>query len=301
VSRGCGLPERVRVPGAGEVEGARAGGPTIRSLGSKALTVLALVLGPATTGTSSSAAGPIGLGVANGDFAGRLTGRTGQSEETLASLRPTRHGASGEVPVILVPGWFDSARELAAMRIHLLGAGWPIDRVATVTFREATGSNRDHAEELDAAIQALIEASGSDRVDVVAHSMGGLATRWYLLTRGAARVRRVVFLGSPHRGTLSAHLAWGGGRDEMMPHSAFLDSLNAAQAAPVGVEAITVRTLIDTHIVPGTSATLPGVPDYPLCCPTHAGLLRDADVFDIVRSFLESGEVARDADLPARR
>jgi hypothetical protein len=64
---------------------------------------------------------------------------------------------------------------------------------------------------------------------------------------------------------------------------------------PVGVEAITVRTLIDTHIVPGESATLPGVPDYPLCCPTHAGLLQDRDVLDIVRSFLELGVVPRES------
>ena len=86
----------------------------------------------------------------------------------------------------------------------------------------------------------------------------------------------------------------------MMPESPFLDTLNAAQPAPSGVEAITVRTLIDTHVVPGQSATLPDVPDYALCCPTHAGLLRDPDVFEIVRSFLESGTVAREPTPPRR-
>ena len=81
----------------------------------------------------------------------------------------------------------------------------------------------------------------------------------------------------------------------MMPDSPFLDTLNAEQPTPEGIEAITVRTIIDTHIVPGENATLPGVPDYPLCCPTHAGLLRDDDVFTIVRSFLEFGEVPKEA------
>jgi hypothetical protein len=83
----------------------------------------------------------------------------------------------------------------------------------------------------------------------------------------------------------------------MMPNSAFLDSLNSAQPTPAGVDAITIRTLIDTRIVPGESATLPGVPDYPLCCPTHAGLLRDPDVFEIVHSFLESGVVPQDGSV----
>ena len=203
-------------------------------------------------------------------------------------------GASATtVPVLLVPGWFDSARELAALRIHLLGVGWPGSHVAAVDFREPTGSNRDHADELEDAVEALLQSSGSSEIDIVAHSMGGLATRWYLLRQEGAPVRRVVFLASPHRGTLSAHLAWGGGREEMMPGSPFLDTLNTTAPTPPGVEAITVRTLIDTHIVPGESATLPDVPDYPLCCPTHSGLLRDPDVFEIVRSFLESGTVSR--------
>ena len=43
------------------------------------------------------------------------------------------------------------------------------------------------------------------RVYLVAHSVGGLATRWYLLTHDPAPVRRAAFLGSPHRGTLAAH------------------------------------------------------------------------------------------------
>jgi triacylglycerol esterase/lipase EstA (alpha/beta hydrolase family) len=199
-----------------------------------------------------------------------------------------------DVPVLLVPGWFDSARDLAALRIHLLGAGWPDGHVRTITFEDPTGSNRDHADELERAVALILAETEAEEVDIVAHSMGGLAARWYLLTRPGAPVRRVVFLGSPHRGTLSAHLAWGGGREEMMPDSPFLDSLNTRQPVPEGVEVVTVRTLIDTHIVPGESATLPGVPDYALCCPTHAGLLRSPDVFDIVRSFLDLGAVARE-------
>lgn len=194
---------------------------------------------------------------------------------------------AGEVPVLLVPGWLDTARDLAAIRIRLIGAGWPADHVETVTFEEPTGSNRVHAEELATAIDSVLRRTGAEKVDIVAHSMGGLATRWYLRTRSEAPVRRVAFLASPHRGTLSAHLAWGDGRDEMMPDSHFLDSLNAAAPSPERVEAITIRTTVDTHIVPGESATLPGVVDHELCCPTHAGLIRDDEVFQIVLAFLE--------------
>lgn len=193
----------------------------------------------------------------------------------------------GAVPVLLVPGWLDTARDLAALRIRLIGAGWPRDFVETITFEEPTGSNRIHADELARAVDELLERTGAEEVDIVAHSMGGLATRWYLLRHPGAPVRRVAFLGSPHRGTLAAHLAWGEGRQEMMPDSPFLDTLNAEAPAPEGVDAVTVRTTVDTHIVPGESATLPGVPDRELCCPTHPGLIRDEEVFEILLDFLE--------------
>ena len=208
----------------------------------------------------------------------------------LSALLVVPGPAAAQVPVLLVPGWFDTERDMAALKIRLLGAGWPSDRVASVTFEDPAGSSIDHAIEILHALEDLRTRTGADEVDIIAHSMGGLATRWYIMTHPEHGLRRTVFLGSPHRGTLVAHLAWGGGRSEMMPGSPFLDSLNAAQPAPAGVEAITIRTPVDTRIVPGESATLPGVPNYQLCCPTHAGLLRDDEVFDLVLTFLEGME-----------
>ena len=192
-----------------------------------------------------------------------------------------------DAPVVLVPGWFDTGRDLAALRIRLLGAGLQGSHVRTMTFRDPVGSNVDHAEEIDSLVSEVMTETGADHVDIVAHSMGGLATRWYLNTHPDARVRRVAFLATPHQGTLSAHVAWGDGRDEMLPESAFLEALNAEPPLPEGVEAITVRTPIDTHVLPGESATLGGAVDYVVCCPTHSGLLDDDDVFVILLDFLE--------------
>lgn len=193
--------------------------------------------------------------------------------------------ARTNVPVLLVPGWFDTDRELAALRIRLSAAGW--SHVETLSFADPTGGNRQHAAEIDSVVTEMLERTDAAEVDIVAHSMGGLATRWYLKTRNTPPVRKVVFLASPHRGTLSALLAWGDGSDEMLPASAFLDSLNAGRALPPGVSALTIRTPVDTHIFPPESATLPGVPDRSVCCPTHAGMLQDEEVFRLVSDFLE--------------
>jgi pimeloyl-ACP methyl ester carboxylesterase len=210
-----------------------------------------------------------------------LAAATAASAHT--ALVPPRNSS---VPIVLVPGWFDTGRDMATLRIRLIGAGWAPERVLALTFRSPTGGNRAHAQELGAAIEALRETTGADQVDIVAHSMGGLATRWYLARTPDAPVRRVAFIASPHRGTYAAYLAWGEGRADMVPGSPFLDSLNARPAVPAGIEAITVRTPVDTHILPGESARLPSVPDFEVCCPTHAGLLRDLEVFQIVRRFL---------------
>jgi triacylglycerol lipase len=205
---------------------------------------------------------------------------------------PASQPARTAIPVLLVPGWLDTARELAALRIRFLAAGWT--HVETVTFRDPAGSNRDHALEIDAAVTRIVAETGAQKVDIVAHSMGGLAVRWYLLTHVDAPVRRAAFLGSPHQGTLTAHLAWGAGGDEMTPGSAFLTALNRAPPVPQGVAAITVRTPIDTRVVPGEGAALPGIEDHSVCCPTHAGLVQDDGVFRIVIDFLERAEASID-------
>ncbi len=198
-------------------------------------------------------------------------------------------------PVLLVPGWDATERVMAPLRVRLLAAGWPDADVAALTFSNPTGSNRAHAREIAAAVDDLRRRTGTERVDIVAHSMGGLATRLYLEEGGAARVRRVVFVATPQRGTYTAYLAFGRGRPEMIPGSDFLKALNEGPSVPPGVEGLTIRAWLDAHVVPEASATLPGVPDVRICCPTHDGLLANLKAFRVIRSFLETGQ-ATDED-----
>jgi triacylglycerol lipase len=196
-------------------------------------------------------------------------------------------GAQDSIPVLLIPGWSDDESRLVALSARLASAGWPSERVQTLSFEDPVGSNRDHAREIAEATLALKARTGAERIDIVAHSMGGLATRYYLLNGGDAHVRRVVFLATPHRGTVSAHFAWGEGAREMEPGSALLLGLFRAQPVPSGVRAITIRTPVDLHVVPVESATLPGVPNLEVCCPTHAGLLDDDKTFELIARFLK--------------
>ena len=188
-------------------------------------------------------------------------------------------------PVVLVPGWSAEGQDLEPLKGLFVAAGWPDSAVAVVEFEDPEGSNIDHAEEMAAVVEELLARTGSDRVDVLAHSMGGLATRYYMQNGGGGKIRRVAFLATPHRGTYTAYLAWGDGGKEMHPGSTFLADLQRFRAVPEDVEAITVRTKVDLHIIPPESATLVGLPNLEVCCPSHIGILTHPDAFGAVESF----------------
>ncbi len=200
-------------------------------------------------------------------------------------------------PVLIVPGWSDEGSDVEPLRQRFMDAGWPETHVGAVDFEDPFGSNRSHAREVALAVEILRTRTGTSRVDLVAHSMGGLATRYYLLFEGGQdRVRRAVFLGTPHRGTVAAILAWGEGGREMVPGSSFLERLNSSAPVPDGVEAMAVRTLLDLRVIPASSAILPGAENVEVCCPTHQGMVDDDATFQEVHNFLEQGVASRNGD-----
>jgi triacylglycerol lipase len=191
------------------------------------------------------------------------------------------------VPVLLVPGWSDRAQRLRHLRLDLLRAGWPAERVEIVDFRHRFGGNVEHAREIADAVRGLLDRTHAERVDIVAHSMGGLAVRHYLhFGDGAGRVRRVVFTATPHHGTWVAFLAWGGGARDMRPNSPFLRALKERPALPAGVAALCITTPTETRVLPQRSAQLAGVRCKRVWCASHARMLRSRRVFAAVRAFL---------------
>lgn len=193
------------------------------------------------------------------------------------------------MPVLILPGWKDRARALRRIARGLESHGWSPDAIMPVEFEDPFGSNRDHAREIDSAVQRLQDRTGAPAVDVIAHSMGGLALRYYLVTRSHSDelpVRRAVFLATPHSGTWVAWLAWGAGAREMRPGSDFLQNL-ARSPLPTSVHACCVRTRIDSHVMPGMSAVLPESAFHVLSSVTHRGMLRNRHVLQLIVQHLK--------------
>jgi pimeloyl-ACP methyl ester carboxylesterase len=140
----------------------------------------------------------------------------------LVSYAPGWSTNPKETPVLLVPGAYTSADTAWAspdaspvgcgavwcpstgMMQSLAGAGY---KVFGITFPHAVGNNNNHAEQIHGAVQVIKAATGATEVDIVAWSMGTLASRLYVsgatpawATPYAGDVRKLVLIGGPNKG-----------------------------------------------------------------------------------------------------
>lgn len=159
--------------------------------------------------------------------------------------------------VLLVPGWKDDRTVLAPLARCFSANGWPPHHVTSLSFDDPFGSNMAHAQEIAAAVGQLVAASDDATVSIVAHSMGGLALRWYLAHQPHPSVRTAISLATPHAGTWAAWLGWGDGAVEMRPGSTFLREVNSLEI-PAHVRFISLRAPFDLRVFPSSSAWLRG-------------------------------------------
>ncbi len=133
---------------------------------------------------------------------------------------------------------------------------WHGIRAHAVSLEPPFASIDTLAAQLHRDIENLVRHSAGERLVLVTHSMGGLATRAYLKRYGASRVAKLITLACPHHGT---RLAWfGPGRNarEMQPGSAWLAALAGGEAIPVPF--VNVWSPHDNFVAPQTSSHTEG-------------------------------------------
>lgn len=57
---------------------------------------------------------------------------------------------------------------------------------------------------LATAVDLIREISGLDKIDIIAHSMGGLLSKQYMSEYGTELIRKIIYLGTPHAGAPKA-------------------------------------------------------------------------------------------------
>ena len=179
--------------------------------------------------------------------------------------------------MVLVPGLGAHPHVLVPLAQALADAG--AGPLISVRYASVLGG-------FEAVVDAVAAAvEGSDLpVDLVGHSLGGLAARVYLKGRGSGRVRRFVSLCAPQQGTSMWWLAPPGLREAMNPGG----SVQAELArGPEPVPTLSIGSRHDHQVVPSTSAAIPGAEHHTIEGVGHTAVVYDPLVQRLVVGFLE--------------
>ncbi len=164
---------------------------------------------------------------------------------------------SGQPPVVLVHGLFAPRATMLPFQWALKRAGLEAHtvRLPPLNMAAVEGSARL----LAAKVDQVLESAGVERCDIVGMSLGGLIGLHYLIElEGAPKVRRMITLGTPVRGTWTALAALGSpAARQCLPGSDFLETLEA-KGMPEGVEVIAVYGSFDP-VAPKSRCTIPGI------------------------------------------
>jgi pimeloyl-ACP methyl ester carboxylesterase len=164
-------------------------------------------------------------------------------------------------PVLIIHGFLGTRGSMYMLERRLVDDGF-----VCVSFNLGTLNVRDirrSAFLIHRKIERIMAQTPSQKIDIIGHSMGGLIGLYYVKKLGGhTRVRKLIMMGTPLRGTWAALAGvvtlglWSTSSWQLLPRSRFLDEL-AQGAIPPGVEVSTIAAARD-WVVPLSTTRLPG-------------------------------------------
>ncbi|HJV62719.1 MAG TPA: alpha/beta fold hydrolase [Albitalea sp.] len=153
-----------------------------------------------------------------------------------------------------------------------------------VNLEPVFGSIDEYAEIIEAAVQRIRSATGEAPL-IVAHSMGGLATRaWMDRHQADARVHRVITIGTPHRGTFLGRYGLTPNARQMRLSSTWQRQLERREPAQRYARFTCFYGNCDNIVFPASTATLPGADNRHVPGVAHVHMAHSDVVFEeIVR------------------
>ncbi|MDD5223360.1 MAG: alpha/beta hydrolase [bacterium] len=143
------------------------------------------------------------------------------------------------------------------------------------------------AEALARFIRELKKVTGEKKVEIVAHSMGGLIARMAITGhRLGSSVNTLITLGAPHQGTYSARYAGTKLTRGLRPDSELIKKINRGKI-PSGIRVVTFWSRNDLMIIPPESAVLEGAEQVDASPFTHLSYLIDPKSWSSVHRALE--------------
>lgn len=195
--------------------------------------------------------------------------------------------APASIPVVLIPGWMDTASKMEAMAKHLKKQGFsPV--IVSPQPSDGSAPIETLAAQALAEIDAQLEPESA--FDYVGFSMGGVIGRVILhWLGGKKRIRRFVTISTPHRGVYIAQWTWQPALRQMQMGGPFIEALNQHLDDFTDVPLLSIWTPLDLTIVPPDSSVLPIGESLRVLNPAHAWMVYDPRVQQAVADFLRRG------------
>ena len=193
------------------------------------------------------------------------------------------------VPVLLVHGFVCNHRVWDGVAQALRQRG---HSVLALDLEPLFTSIDDYAPLIEQAVTRLCQATHTDQVALVGHSMGGLVIRAWLRAHGNARAAQVITLGTPHHGTQAPQWVSTPNGRQMAWHSAWLTDLARSETAASRPRMSLAITSHDNVVFPQREQTLEGARVTEFSGIGHLQMCLDSEV---LRWLLQELEPGRDA------
>lgn len=191
-------------------------------------------------------------------------------------------------PILLIHGFMGTRGSMLLLERRLEADGFTVFsfNIGAINTRDI----RRSAFIIHRKIERILAQSSVKQVDIVGHSMGGLIGLYYVKKLGGStRVRRLVMMGTPLRGTW---VALGGVATlgmfstsswQLLPGSRFLAELTEG-GVPPGVEVCSIGAERD-WVVPFSSTLVQGIRS--IAVPLgHSSLVVSEEVYERLREVL---------------
>lgn len=194
--------------------------------------------------------------------------------------------ANPRARVVLVHGFFENGGDFKRLKRRLEKQG-----VLCTVPRLRPSDGRGGLERLAEILKQDIDSAfGPDQpFSIVAFSMGGLVSRYYLQNLGgAARCEKLFTVSTPHHGTRTARLYPSKGAKQMRRGSRFLADLKKSESNLGKIPVVSYRTPMDLIILPTSSSIWDRAVNLKYHIALHPMMLSSQSVLtDLERRLLE--------------
>lgn len=192
-------------------------------------------------------------------------------------------------PVLLVHGYVMNSSNFLLLRKRLSKDGWKY--LYSINLKTHKRYIEEMAEDLSLKVEKILENKKGGKINLVAHSLGGLVSRFYVqFLKGWEKVNTLITLGTPHQGTELYFVGPFKSAYQMNPRGEIIRKLNEENLHTLNkIKLYSIWSPFDYAVVPPENAVVPFISatNIRVDFVGHLGLLFNKRVAEITKFLLK--------------